>query len=123
MASTTNTTAGWRKLNSVETHELERRPGLEQLKHVIKDWFQMYAFHQMPTCAAAILRHGKSPVDRAELMERVGELLPSPDFKVDLAEQDHTIFIIVYHEVAGTTERPLTQSLTSHHHSECATLL
>ena len=56
--------------------------------------------------------HGKSLVDRAELMERVGELLPSPDFKVDLAEQDHTIFIIVYHEVAWTFTHSVTHRLT-----------
>lgn len=55
--------------------------------------------------------HGKSLVDRSELMKRVGELLPSPDFKVDLQDQDQTIFVIVYHEVALISVLPQWQAM------------
>lgn len=44
-------------------------------------------------------------------MTRVGELLPSPDFKVDLHDQDQTIFVIVYHEVALVSVLPQWQAM------------
>lgn len=66
-----------------------------------------YDEYKSPTTFAIHYEHhGKSEIDRAELMMRVGELLPSPDFKVDLHDQEHTIFVIVYHEVALVSVLP-----------------
>jgi len=58
------------------------------------------------TFAVHYEHHGETDLPRQELIRAVGALLPEPDYKVDLHEEDETIVIHVYHSVALVSVLP-----------------
>ena len=58
--------------------------------------------------------HGKTAVDRKRLIDALGELMPSPDFRVDLDDPDKALVVHVYHDVALCAVLPRWRDLSGY---------